>query len=60
MIIVIVQGWIWKFKKGECLLSKEKVYRYIIYFETDKVQSILAQPNNRLISSVLESISFGI
>lgn len=41
-------------------MSKEKVYRYIIYFETDKVQSILAQPNNRLISSVLESISFGI
>lgn len=38
-----------------CFLTKEKTYRDIIYFDTNKVQSILAQLNKGLISSVLES-----
>lgn len=36
-------------------MSKEKVYRDIIYFDTDKIQSILAQMNKGLISSILDS-----
>lgn len=36
-------------------MSKEKIYRDIIYFDTDKIQSILAQMNKGLINSVLDS-----
>lgn len=38
-------------------MSKKDVYRDIIYFDTDKVQSILAQINKGLINSMLESTS---
>lgn len=38
-------------------MSKENVYRDIIYFDTDKVQSILAQINKGLINSMFESKS---
>ncbi|PIC74007.1 hypothetical protein [Sporosarcina sp. P17b] len=36
-------------------MSKKSIYRDIIYFDTDKVQSILAQINKGLITSMLES-----
>lgn len=36
-------------------MSKENVYRDIIYFDTDKVQSILAQVNKGVINKMLDS-----
>lgn len=41
------------------ILSKNNVYRDIIYFDTDKVQSILSQLNKGLLTSVVESNESG-
>lgn len=41
------------------ILSKNNVYRDIIYFDTDKVQSILSQLNKGLLTSIVESNESG-
>lgn len=38
-------------------LSKQQMYRDIVYFDTDKIQSILAQLNKGLITSIMDSTS---